>query len=181
MNDRIEEFIRSNRKEMDFKEPRPDLWIDIVNEINDQKKQKSLNRSFVIWRAAAVLLLLVSAWLVVDKFTKVEGAGEVVENQELQEAESFYISLIGQKKQEVLNMSEELGLGSEFGKEINTLDSVYAVLKGDLKTGDEKDVVDAMILNLQLRIEVLNQQLNIIQAIEKSKTENDREDETIRL
>jgi hypothetical protein len=181
MNDKVEKFIKSHRAEMDFREPRPDLWIDITNEINDKQKQKSFNRSFILWRAAAVLLLLVSTWLVVEKFTQQPVSKEIVVNEELREAEAFYVSLIGQKRQEVLKMSEELGLGGEFENEINALDSMYVVLKDDLKNGNEENVVDAMILNLQLRIEILNRQLSIIQTIENSRKENNKEDETIRL
>ena len=61
------------------------------------------------------------------------------------------------------------------------LDSMYAVLKKDLNKGNEDVIADAMILNLRLRIEILNKQLSIIQAIEDSKNENITEDETIRL
>jgi hypothetical protein len=80
-----------------------------------------------------------------------------------------------------LSLSQELDLGKDFANEINMLDSMYAVLKKDMQNGNEENLVDAMILNLQLRIEILNQQLNIIQSIETRKNEKIDEDETIRL
>ena len=46
---------------------------------------------------------------------------------------------------------------------------MYAVLKKDMKNGNEENLIDAMILNLQLRIDILNQQLKIIQSIENSQ------------
>ena len=166
---------------MDSKEPRPDLWIDIANEISSETRQKSLSKSFVWWRAAAVLLLFITSLLVLEKFVSGPEKEMVVVNQQLLEAESFYTSLISQKKDEVLKLSKELSLGDEFENEINNLDSMYNVLKDNLKNGNEENVVDAMILNLQLRIELLNRQLSIIQSIENSKNENISEDETIRL
>ncbi len=181
MNDKLEKFIKSHRADMDDKEPRPDLWIDIANEISSETKQRSISKSFVWWRAAAVLLLFVTSLLVLEKFVSEPEKEVVVVNQQLLEAESFYTSLINQKRDEVLKLSKDLTLGDEFENEISTLDSMYNVLKDDLKNGNEENVVDAMILNLQLRIELLNRQLNIIQSIENSKNENISEDETIRL
>ena len=85
---------------------------------------------------------------------------------DLLEAESFYTSLIDQKSKEIDVKSRKYGLEEEFHAEIEVLDSLYLTLKNDLKFGNEEVLVDAMILNLQLRIEILNQQLSIIQSIE---------------
>lgn len=180
MNDRLEKFIKEHRAEIDAEEPRPDLWIDIANELNDVHKQKKLTRSFTIWRAAAVLLLLITSWLVIDKLVKEPAPADTVISQDLKEAEGFYFALISQKQQEVMELSDDLNIENEFGNEISKLDSIYGVLRDNLNNGSQEDVVDAMILNLQLRIEILNQQLSIIQAIENSKTEKKKADETIR-
>lgn len=181
MNDKLEKFIKSNRADMDNKEPRPDLWIDIANEISSETKQRSISKSFVWWRAAAVLLLLVTSLLVLEKYVSEPEKEVVVMNEQLKEAETYYFELISQKQEEVMALSKEFNMGEEFATDINTLDSMYSVLKGDMQHGNEENVVDAMILNLQLRIEILNQQLNIIQSIEDNKNENISEDETIRL
>lgn len=181
MNDKLEKFIKSHRADMDDKDPRPDLWIDIANEISSESKQRSLTKSFVWWRAAAILLLFITSLMVIEKFISEPEKKEMAMNQQLMEAESFYIDLISQKKGEVLTLSEEMELGSDFIQEVNMLDSMYTVLKKDLKNGNEDNLVDAMILNLQLRIEVLNEQLSIIQSIQDRKKENIAEDETIIL
>jgi hypothetical protein len=181
MNDKLEQFIKSHRADMDDKDPRPDLWIDIANEISSESKQRSLTKSFVWWRAAAILLLFITSLMVIEKFISEPEKREMAMNQQLMEAESFYIDLISQKKGEVITLSEEMELGSDFIQEVNMLDSMYTVLKKDLKNGNEDNLVDAMILNLQLRIEVLNEQLSIIQSIQNRKKENIAEDETIIL
>jgi hypothetical protein len=181
MNDKLEKFIKSHRADMDAKEPRPDLWIDIANEVSSETKQRSLNRSFVWWRAAAVLFLFVTSLLVLERFITEPKEEVAIENEQLLEAEDFYIDLISQKKNEVIALSEAYDLGNDFTNEINMLDSMYAVLKKDLTKGNGDVIADAMILNLQLRIEILNKQLSIIQAIEESNNENIIEDETIRL
>ena len=183
MSDRLEKYIKSHKDELDLKEPRPDLWLDIANDIDKVESKKRNVRSLTIWRVAAAILLLVSSWLVFDKFTGSDGIPTeyVVTNQQLIEAEAFYLSVINNEMDEVMTMSEKYGLGEDFENDLNALDSMYSVLRQDLKNGNEENLVDAMILNLQLRIEVLSKQKSIISSIEKSKTENIGEDETIRL
>ena len=175
MDDRLEKFIKSHRDEMDGKNPRKDLWADIEKELgqNQDLKQRHISKPVIFWRAAAVILLLITSWLAFDKVNQYSEGDENFEVAEastlLLEAETFYISLINQKRGEIRIMSKKYDLGDDFLVEIDKLDSMYAVLKRDMKNGNEENLIDAMILNLQLRIEILNQQLTIIQSIENSQ------------
>ncbi len=171
MRDRIEKFVKKHRAEMDAAEPRPDLWIDIANEMSGKQKVRKLNRSFVIWRAAAVLLLAVTSWLVFDKYVEKPVQEQPISmTRELKEAESFFVMQIADKSREVELLTGALAIETGFGNEIAMLDSAYLALKDNLGYGNQEEVADAMILNLQLRIEILNRQLQIIQIIrEKSK------------
>jgi len=173
MVDRLEKFITSHREELDDKNPRKELWQRIERELSTDTKQRQISRSIIFWRAAAVILLLVSSWLVFDKVNnkRVDGNSSAIAelNPEFMEAENYYFSLINQKKEEILALGEKYNLENNFLQDINMLDSMYTVLKQDLPRGDREDLVDAMILNLQLRIEILNKQLSIIQSIENSE------------
>ena len=73
------------------------------------------------------------------------------------------------KRTEIKELGENYALGEDFMRDIDQLDKMYGKLKQDLNSGSESNLVDAMIRNLQLRIEILNQQLQIIQSIEKSQ------------
>jgi len=179
MDDRIEKFIKSHRADLDDKVPRNDLWSDIEIELGSSAKKRSISMPVIYWRAAAVILLLVSSWLVFDKVTQngTESGSTVVElSPQLLDAETYYISLINQKCEEIKILGDRFDVGSDFLYEIDRLDSMYSVLKQDMSNGNEENLVDAMILNLQLRIEILNQQLSIIQSIE-----NSQQDETVIL
>ncbi len=173
MDDKIEKFIRSHRAEMDDKSPTRDLWAGIEKELSQSKKQKQLSIPLRYWRAAAVILLLVTSWLAFDKvYRNFDGNGKsdvAAISPQLQEAENFYISLIDQKRGEINVLGDKYEFGDAFTSEIDLLDSMYLVLKKDMQYGNEDVIVDAMILNLQLRIEILNQQLSIIQSIENTK------------
>ena len=173
MDDNLEKYIKSHRSELDNKSPRKELWKDIEKQINVNKINRQRNGTMIYWQAAAVILLLITSWLVFDKVlhntneTIPEEFAEV--NPELKDAEAYYVSLINQKRAEIKELSEKYDLGKGFLIENEKLDSMYVVLKEDMKYGNVGDIVDAMILNLQLRIEILNQQLGIIQSIKMSK------------
>jgi hypothetical protein len=172
MDDNLEKFIKSHRSELDDRVPNKNLWEDIENEIGQKKIEMHHSKSIAYWRAAAVVLLLISSWLVFDKVYQGGESQDVAElsevSPELLQAESYYNTLIVNKRKEIMDFSQEHDLGDSFLNEIDKLDSMYMVLKKDMKYGNEGEISDAMILNLQLRIEILNQQLNIIQSIENS-------------
>ena len=180
MGDRLEKYIRKHRHEMDFKEPRNDLWEDIAQQLPKAAIREHTSRSIILWRAAAVILLVVSSWLAYDKVNQYISDDEPVNvaefSPELQEAESFYVTLIQQRSEEINMLSRKYGLEEEFHSDIEMLDSLYVTLKNDLKFGNEEVLIYAMILNLQMRIEILNTQLSIIQSIE-----NRQKDETTML
>lgn len=173
MDNKLEKFIKSHRAEMDDKRPKKDLWAGIENELRESKKQRQLSKPVMYWRAAAVILLLITSWLAFDKVNQnfVENrTSEVAKlSPQLLEAENFYISQIDQKRDEIKVIGDKYELGGVFLSEISILDSMYVVLKKDMQNGNEEVIADAMILNLQLRIEILNQQLSIIQSIENSQ------------
>jgi len=176
MDDRLEKFIKTHRADLDEKVPRKSLWSEIEHELPTAPKQRSMSKPVMYWRAAAVILLLVSSWLVFDKVNQSDVPVMAELSPQLIEAEGYYISLIDQKRDEILTMSEKYEFGSDFLYEIDRLDSMYSVLKHDMTNGNEENLADAMILNLQLRIEILNQQLSIIQSLE-----NNQQDETVIL
>ncbi len=170
MNDKLEKFIRDHRDELDDKLPREDLWEQIQADIQPKRIKPPKNRSLVFWKVAAAVLLLLTSWLAYEKVTKNfqdDSQNDLVAvNDQLAEAETFYTQLISEKKEEVLEKASSFGLDRDFMKELNTLDSMYDVLKKDLEVADQQNVRDAIILNLQLRIRILNEQLKIIQSIE---------------
>lgn len=175
MNDNLEKFIKTHRDDLDDKEPPKDLWHKIAGDISSQEKFIPVSRSLVFWRVAAAILFLTTTTLLIDKFIRNEsGSSQVTElsNPVLKEAEVYYLSLISQKMEEISDYGKNEYIDPRFTEDIERLDSVYQALKSELIQGNEQDIIDAMIQNLQLRIEVLSRQLEIIQSIENSKKEN---------
>ena len=184
MDDRLEKFIKDHRAKLDYKTPRQEVWETIASEINRQPRQKVRSiKPLVIWRAAAVILLLVTSILVYDRINLVSRSAQpaVVLNQELQQVESYYLAEISDRRSEVLALSEQLNTGNGFVQDLNSLDSLYQALKQEIPQGNEESIMDAMIQNLQWRIEILNKQLDVLRSIEQSKKLNNKSNETISL
>jgi hypothetical protein len=198
MEDKLKNFIAGSRDEFDVFELRPDLWQDISKELKahpeaDKAKVIAFRIPEMMRYAAAIALIFVSAFLLgrylKDKNdTAIASAGTVESRQtlervapELVQVEAHYASLIEQKKQELNEFDmQALGVDSDLDKEMKVLDSTYTQLKKDLLTNPNKEmVIDAMTVNMQLRIDLLNQQLNTLKKIKQLQSSYKDENLTI--
>ena len=165
MGDQFEKFIMDNRNKFDDQEPSLDLWNRIEKEVAPKKTAIGL-----IWKVAAVLFLVSTLVLLVDKNSEPPGAQL---SQEFVQAEDYYVTMIDQRKNII---KERLTPEQEklFLQEINQLDEMYAELKETYQANASNErVVDAMINNLQLRLDILNKQLEILENIKDDKNEKD--------
>src|SRR5207342_466801 len=83
-----------------------------------------------------------------------------------------FAKLVALKQEELKALApEQPELYQQFSTDINQLDSSYKSLKNQLgATPNREMLIEAMIQNLQLQLNVLNQQLNIINQIKQSKS-----------
>jgi hypothetical protein len=166
MGDQFEKFIIENREAFDSANPSEKAWIKI-----DQKLSKKQAIWPAIWKVAAVLFMVSTIYLMIDRnMNQSEGA---VLSEEFTQAEDYYVKLISQKR---LAIKEQLTpeQHEQFLVEIDQLDSMYVELKKTYQTNASNDrVMDAMISNLQLRLDILNKQLDILQNIKNQDNEND--------
>lgn len=208
MKDKLKEFVDEHRDDFDVFEPRPELWQNICEELPSARKEAKVVRfnfgesasfsastSFMRVAASIVLLLGVGLTLLLVKTNSPDLASaaaykeqEVISSiaPEMVEVEAYYINQIEQKKSELSEYDLKLlGLDEqrEIDKELARLDSSYLQLKKQLYTTPNTDeIVGAMIQNLQIRIQVLNKQLEVLQKIKEMemspvKTENKEDNE----
>ena len=67
----------------------------------------------------------------------------------------------------------------EFSADIAELDSIYSQLKHEFDRNNDDIVMEAMIKNLQLRIEVMDRQMQIIQKVQKLNKNKNEDDVAI--
>jgi hypothetical protein len=160
MKDSLKDFVDRNRNGFDSREPKEEAWKKI--ESNLPSKSVSLWNSVSLWRAAAILLLGVSGYLFFApqgiRNNRIETAQIKGEFKDL---EVFYSNQIVEKKELVSQFQTKTGLTEdEVTQNLQKLEAMYQVLKEQMETRPTQDVKDALVLNLLVRIDLLNQQLN---------------------
>ncbi len=174
MSDRLENFVKNNRKEFDEFEPPANLWERIENDLNQNTalpKKERLIKLSVLLKIAALLLVIITTGILFVDYQKKESANISNINPVLADVQVQYASMIEARRSELKKIeNENPHLYSEFAGEIKKMDTSYQHLKNDLPSSpNQEETVKAMILNLQAQLEVLNQQLTIIQQIKHVK------------
>lgn len=185
MKDRLERFVRDNRDDFDSYEPSKALWKKIEVEVAKQQPAgKRLNGKMVklggarwgIAVAASIAILLTVGYGLItylqlpDSITSMPPVPPAYKNTYGKELVQF-TSLVEQKREELKALeSADPQLYHQFDVELQALDKSYQGLKNDLpQNPNPEDLLKAMVQNLNMQIDLLNQQLQIIQKIKEVK------------
>jgi hypothetical protein len=165
MKDQLEDFVRQNKERFDDQEPSEKVWKTISNRLFNTH---SLWNSLSLWRAAAVVLLGLCVYLWIPKLS--ENREKDIALTELKDIETFYFSQIAEKVDQIEDYKGQEGMNG-FTSDFQQLEAMYHVLKEEMKTRPSQKVKDALVLNLLIRIDLLNQQLHKIDKEEKIEKE----------
>ncbi len=173
MSEELEKFVSENREAFDDKMPPARVWNGIDAALTGKKKKKNLS-PIIKWSVAAAAMFTISLLVYTNVGSKKEITGPSVDqtdNMPVTPEVRAFSKLIVLKQEELKKLSKEQPeLYNKFTKDITQLDSSYKALKDQLNSTPNKEMlVEAMIQNLQLQLDVLNQQLNIIKEIKQSK------------
>lgn len=163
MKDELKDFVDRNRQAFDDKEVPEGAWAQIDGSL-PRMKSASLWGSVAVWRAAAVLLFGLSAWLFVTRPAQ-PARKEVAVQGEFTDLESYYSRQIAEKVA-LIDDFDASGDMDAFTPELHRLDAMYQVLREEMKNHPSQKVRDALVLNMLVRIDLLNQQ---IKKLEDSK------------
>jgi len=179
MSNKLEDFITNNRDEFDDARPGNNNWEKIEQSLTASEEPKIVRPKFGNWAAAAALLAIVSLLLVLQFGKKDKGPEVIVKAEpdinsiapEYAPQVNQFAKMINGKQEELKTLSKEQPeLYQKFTTDIIQLDSSYDALQQQLRVSPNKEMlIEAMIQNLQLQLNVLNQQLNIINQIKKTK------------
>ncbi|MHA4847557.1 hypothetical protein ACX0G7_25555 [Flavitalea antarctica] len=184
----LEDFIRENREALDSEEPSPGLWKKVEKELTaPEKKSGGKITSFSKWLVAASIVVAISAgtYMLLSRSNEHSitetSAGDRHPNEQntiLDEINPTYAKevyhftqLIELKQNELKQIGKDQPeLYRQFMGDITTLDSAYNRLRKELPANPNREqLLEAMIQNLQLQTDLLNQQLRVIKQIKQSK------------
>ena len=169
MKDQLEDFIRQNRNAFDDREPSEMVWANVEKNVTFAKKTSIWN-SVVVWRAAAIVFMVLSIYLLVPKTISKQ---HDVAMSEFSDVEQFYFQQISEKTELIKEFkSREEGMNG-FTHDFKQLEAMYMVLKEEMKNRPSQKVKDAMVLNLLVQIDLLNQQLYKLENEYKTNKEDD--------
>jgi len=162
MKDELEDFIKRNRNAFDDREAPRGAWAQIKAGLSFQSP--SLWNSVGIWRAAAILFMLTTGYFLVSTTASKRGDAKqqqasVVSLNEFRDVEEFYVQQISEKVKLIDDFKRADGLNG-FTHDFLQLEAMYNVLKEQMKSNPSDKVKDALVLNLLVRIDLLNQQLH---------------------
>jgi len=172
--DKLKKYIRENRESFDDKIPPVNVW----HKINDRLETNETSQVHIgtyLWRAAAIVFFVLVVWLLFDKNEKSDQMSQVPhisdENQiAFNDVETFYMQEIEEKQKLIVQfVSNNPEVDKNLLGEIDQLDSTYQVLKLKAEKGYSEKILDAMVINLQMRIDILNQQLDVLEKIKRLK------------
>jgi hypothetical protein len=188
MSERLEDFIKMNREDFDDLEPSADLWARIEMHLPPQysepqkREAKTFTLGFVLRVAAAVVVVMAISFVIYLRNTNNGGVDFAAINPQYAQQKIQYTSLIESKRSELKSSIAKTDpeLYQEFNGEIAKMDSTYKELNEELLTSPNQErVLRAMIHNLQIQTQVLNQQLNVIEQFNKMKDEQKNESKNI--
>lgn len=200
MSKGLEQFMRDNRDQFDTDEPGEQVWKNLEQQLTagDNTEQKRSSQGRIIsmlkifrWSAAAAILILAGIGIY-SLLNNRPVNGPVVDNRPAQDTPAVndrllkeinpgyakevvqFTHLIEEKQNELKEIEKENpNLYKMFMADINKLDSSYNALKKELPENPNREqLLEAMIENLRLQTEILNQQLSIINQIKASKSDN---------
>lgn len=157
MKDQLEDFVRKNRDAFDDQEAPENVWKNIEASLSFQPR-KGLWNSLTLWRAAAVIFMAITAYLLIPTTTKKHPSSDLA-LKEFNDVEAFYVQQISEKVEMIDEFQKNDGLNG-YTQDFKQLEAMYMVLKEEMKTRSSQKVKDALVLNLLVRIDLLNKQLH---------------------
>lgn len=181
MSDRLKEFIKNKREDFDDVEVPELVWEKIEVRLDAEQKpllfKDRVVKISVLIRYAAIVLLVCTAGIVFIKYQKKQASSIGNINKELAKQQVQFASMIEVKRNAIKQIEKKDPLlYHEFNSEIKEMDISYQKLKKDLPNSpNQEETVKAMIRNLQVQLEVLNQQLKIIENVNQIKKDSQNE------
>jgi len=156
MKDKIEKFIIENRQDFNSDRPGKDVWRNIESSLGWQEKVGIS----ILWKAAAVFFFALSSFLLFERQGSSEYPQQIAIDQDFSVIEQFYVSQINDMKDEIdILLTSDIDVDDNFKEYLGKLDAMYLVLKDNFSQNPSREVIDALVLNLIMKIDLLNEKL----------------------
>jgi len=172
--DKMEEYIRKNREELDKLTPSPGIWKGIRKELRQGRS------GLIRWIQAAALIIVVLTtaalfyknqdWRNIAKSGVKNEILLLKANPELKETEIYYNNMINNLYSEAVPLlTGQKDVEDELLTDLSQLDSICTDIKKDLRDRvSNQEVIEALINNYRTRIQILEEMLVLLKENENN-------------
>jgi hypothetical protein len=187
--DRLERFVRDNRDGFDTFLPQDSLWSQIESQLHNEipivpekskKKLRRLTNPYFDWRIAAGVFLALGIGFMVylnNEYGIARDPRVALKVPTYARELNQYNVAIDQKREEIIKLARNNPeLYKDFAADLESLEVSYKSLRSNLSNAPNQEaLLEAMIQNLQWQVDLLNQQLDILQRINKVTNETEKQ------
>lgn len=174
MSNKIEGFIKDNKKAFDEKGPSDQLWERIAAELDKKKHPKSTLKLYQ-WMSITAMLLVSAGIYITYNYKQANTQVDVADiSVEFGKREVSFVKQIEEKKDSLaVYAAANPALYKNFTADLKNLDEDYEKLKVQLpESPNQLLIVKAMVKNREMQLQILKQQLMIINQVNQYKKEN---------
>ncbi len=177
MSNKLEKFVKDNKKGFEAKGPSDQLWARIATELDKQEQKKHPKKSIKLYQwmsIAAVALITVGVYFTYNN-NKTTGPIEVAQIDAASGQKAVHFTSLIEERKDSLQVyaKENPELCNQFVSDLDKLGADYEGLKKQLQTSPNREfVVKAMMKNLELQLQVIDQQLTIVNQVNQYKKES---------
>jgi len=170
-NDDLDQLFEKFENQWDVKKMSSDHQVDFLNKLNKKEPKK---KNYAVWAIAASIVVLLGVSLFYNNNEKPKEFKFA--SKETKRTDSIFSILIDNELVKLKEKSspENEQIINDALKQMKVFDADYAkILKEVQKNGENKQIIYAMISNLQTRISFLQTVLQRIEENEKFKNTTD--------
>lgn len=174
MSNKLEEFVKANKREFEVKGPSDQLWDRIAAEL-DKKDQPKKSVKLYSWLSIAAMLVISVGIYFMASYKKANNGVEIADvSPDFKSKQVHLTSLIEERKDSLqVYGKDNPELYGKFIEDMGKLSRDYEALKMELQSSPNREaVVRAMMKNLEVQSQLLSQQLGIINQVNQYKKEN---------
>lgn len=166
-NEKLDKLFEKFDSQWDVQEPENSHEIRFLDKLNSKTKKKSKRNYFISMAIAASIVVLLSISFFYN--SNAESSELKFASKETKQTDSIFTVLIEKELEKIKEKKspENEKIIADALKQMRTLDSDYQKIIMELETnGESKQIIYAMISNLQTRISFLQ---NVLQHIEDNE------------
>jgi hypothetical protein len=174
--DKLEDYIRKNREELDKYHPSANVWQNIRKDLHGRR----IDRLKWISAAAIIIILFCTTALLYIKQGNLDATGLrrdssllfMKANPQLMETERYYDNLVNTLYIEAEPLlSDYPDVQKELNLDLAQIDSLCADLRKDLKDNiANQEVIEALINNYRIKLRILEDMLEVLRQDENNQT-----------